>query len=251
MRGTTVAIDTPPEPPVQQDPAQDYKDAKAKAKAAKAYAKAQRSWYQKKRFIFSIGAIVLVVVIAALSGSPSSTTTATPTPGSANDSSATATAEATKAKTAAPPATSGATAKLPIQNGDWRLDSIRVKDDGLGDFGGTARVTYTGGNPEGGTNIFTVAVFVDGKDVAALPGSANAVMSDRAATVQLISQDKFVGARTSTTSRTTSRPAGKETNRVQRPQQARLRLKVTRTPASARGKRVASHEQRKFGRPRG
>jgi hypothetical protein len=205
MRGTTVAIDTPREPPVQQDPPQDYKDAKAKAKAAKAYAKAQRSWYQKKRFIFSIGTILLVVVIAALSSSPSSTTTATPTPGSTNDSSAAPTAEATKAKTAAPtaeatkaktaapPATSGATAKLPIQNGDWRLDSIRVKDDGLGDFGGTARVTYTGDDPEGGTNIFTVTVFVGGKDIAALQGSANAVMSGRAATVQFISQDKFVG----------------------------------------------------------
>jgi hypothetical protein len=186
-----VAIQTPPDPPVEQEPHRDYKHAKAEAKAAKAYAKAQRPWYRKKRYIVSIAAILLIVVSVAASGGTDSTTT--PTPGSGNDTSAPPTAQDNESNAQAPPATTGPTAKLPIQNGDWRLDSVRVKDDGLGDFGGTARVTYTGGNPEGGTNIFTLTVFVGGKDVAALVGSANAVMPDRAATVQFISQDKFVG----------------------------------------------------------
>jgi hypothetical protein len=68
-----------------------------------------------------------------------------------------------------------------------------VSSPGTRDFGGTARVTYTGSNPEGGTNLFTVTVFVGGKDVAALNGSADSVEPGRAATVQLISQDKFIG----------------------------------------------------------
>jgi hypothetical protein len=53
-------------------------------------------------------------------------------------------------------------------------------------------VTYTGNNPEGGTNIFTITVFVGGKDIAVLNGSVNSVKPGRTATVQLISQDKFV-----------------------------------------------------------
>jgi hypothetical protein len=81
---------------------------------------------------------------------------------------------------------------LPIQNGDWRLDSIRLKDDGLGSFGGTGRVTYTGKDSKGGTNIFTLTVFKKGKDIAVLQGSANSVAPGAAATVQFISTDKFV-----------------------------------------------------------
>jgi hypothetical protein len=81
---------------------------------------------------------------------------------------------------------------LPIQNGDWRLDSIRLKDDGLGSFGGAARVTYTGKDRGGGSNIFTLTVFKKGKDIAVLQGSANSVAPGKAVTVQFISSDKFV-----------------------------------------------------------
>jgi hypothetical protein len=74
------------------------------------------------------------------------------------------------------------------------VDSIRVKDDGLGDFGGTGRVTYTGDDPEGGLTVFTLAVFVDGRCVAVLNGRAHSVEPGRAATVQFVSTDKFVHA---------------------------------------------------------
>jgi hypothetical protein len=94
--------------------------------------------------------------------------------------------------TTATAASSGPTNKLPLQDGDWRLDSIRVQDDGLGDFGGTARITYTGESSQG-SNIFTATVFVGGKDVAALQGSVNATSTGDTDTVQLISTDPFVG----------------------------------------------------------
>jgi hypothetical protein len=185
-----VSVESPPQPPLQPEP--PARDAKAELKAAKAYAKAQRSWYQKKRFVLPLGAFLLIMVIsvAASGGGTDSTTTAphavSPVPAAKQPSNQ-------PNEVAAPAAANGPTAKLPIQNGDWRLDSIRVKDDGLGDFGGTTRVTYTGDNPEGGTNLFTITVFVGGKDIAVLNGSVSSVQPGRTATVQLISQDKFVG----------------------------------------------------------
>jgi hypothetical protein len=101
-------------------------------------------------------------------------------------------AAVTRSEAEEPAPSGGPTAELPISDGDSRVDSIRVKDDGLGDFGGTGRVTYTRDDPEGGTDVFTLAVFVDGKYVAALNGSAHSVEPGRAATVQSISTDKFM-----------------------------------------------------------
>jgi hypothetical protein len=43
------------------------RDAKAELKAAKAYAKAQRPWYKKKRWVLSLGPVLLVVAIAVAS----------------------------------------------------------------------------------------------------------------------------------------------------------------------------------------
>ncbi|MFZ4297941.1 hypothetical protein ACOZE3_08455 [Streptomyces cinereoruber] len=92
------------------------------------------------------------------------------------------------AKTAAP---QGKGSQPPIESGDWRLDSVTVRDNGLGDFGGRARITYTGDNPDGGTNTFTITVFKGGKDVASLKGSAGEVPPGRTITADLISTDKF------------------------------------------------------------
>jgi hypothetical protein len=186
-----VSIDTP-SPPVQPAPPRSHKDAKADAKSAKAYAKAQRSWYQKKRYIFSLGAFLLIIVIAAASGGSTDSTKTAPDDNAASAPAASQPENQPAAK-ATPAVASGPTAQLPIQNGDWRLDSIRVKDDGLGDFGGVARVTYTGANPAGGANLFTLTVFVGGKDVAVLNGSAEDVKPGTAETVQFISGDSFVG----------------------------------------------------------
>jgi hypothetical protein len=180
------------EPPSQQQPSDNPSNPKAAAKAAKAYAKAMRPWYKKKRYLISLAAIGLVVIVA-VSSSGSTTTTTTATTKTETAASEPANTESAPAQTESAPASTTGTASLPIQNGDWRLDSIRVKDDGLGDFGGTARVTYTGENPEGGSNVFTLTVFKGGKDIAVLNGSADSVQPGRTATVQFISQDKFVG----------------------------------------------------------
>ena len=85
-------------------------------------------------------------------------------------------------------------AKLPLQNGDWRLDSIQVKNDGLGDLGGVARITYTGDDQSGGDNLFTVTLFKGKNMVGTLNGSASSVKPGTTATVQLISfnSDKYV-----------------------------------------------------------
>ena len=79
--------------------------------------------------------------------------------------------------------------KLPKQNGDWRLDSVQFKDDGLGDFAGIARVTYS----SGGDNLFTVTVF--GQDaqtiLATLTGSASGVKPGQTVTVEFFSFDDY------------------------------------------------------------
>lgn len=50
-------------------PGDSAREAKAQAKAAKAYAKAQRPWYKKKRWVLSLGVIVLIVIVAGTSSS--------------------------------------------------------------------------------------------------------------------------------------------------------------------------------------
>ncbi|MEJ7634315.1 DUF2510 domain-containing protein [Aeromicrobium sp.] len=167
---------------------------RADAKAAKAYAKASRPWFKKKRWILAIALLLIIVIVAATSGG-----------GSSDDDSASNTSDAPSASTEKKtdegsnsgeeskdePSAFGSS-KFPLQNGDWRLDSIKIKDDGLGSLGGTARITYTGDNEDGGTNIFTVTLF-KGKDaVGSLQGSANTVKPGTAVTVQFISTDEFV-----------------------------------------------------------
>jgi hypothetical protein len=176
------------QPPYVPGPPPTRKDMKAQARAAAAYAKSQRPWYKKKRFLLPIAVLVLIVIIAVAANSRGSDNGSTASPGGDTSNST----SPQPSESASAPNTTGATADLPIQNGDWRLDSIRVSNDGLGDFGGSARVTYTGTDTGGGANLFTVTVFVHGKDVAALQGSANTVQPGDAVTVQLISTDKFV-----------------------------------------------------------
>jgi hypothetical protein len=189
-----MSIQTPPPPPpaYQPPPAQGPGDARAQAKAAQAYAKAQRPWFKKKRFIGLGALVVLVIVIAAATsgGSKKTPSASQPSTTASAPAAATTAAQTTEATSKAPVAAGGSA--LPIQNGDWRLDSIRVKDDGLGSFGGVARVTYTGSDANGGTNVFTVTVFKGTKDIAVLNGSAESAKPGRAVTVQFISSDKFV-----------------------------------------------------------
>jgi hypothetical protein len=207
----------PPAPPAgppsyySAPPPQGPWDPKGHAKAAKAYAKAQRPWFKKKRFIGSGLLVLLIVIIVAATASggskspsaakpgttPAPTAAATKAAGNAAASKAAASkaaaskAAASKAAASKAQAAAGGSA-LPIQSGDWRLDSIRVQDDGLGDFGGVARVTYTGNDASGGTNVFTLTVFKSGKDIAALNGSADGDAPGDSVTVQFVVADKFV-----------------------------------------------------------
>jgi hypothetical protein len=66
----------PPETPEQHQPPSP-RDAKADAKAAKAYSKAMRPWYKKKRWILSLGLILLIGVASV--GSSSEDGTSRPT----------------------------------------------------------------------------------------------------------------------------------------------------------------------------
>lgn len=173
-------------------PPMDRKEAKAQAAAAKAYSKSQRNWFMRHKILSALAAIIVIIIAVSASGSGS-----TDNNNAADTTSETTTSSSTPKTTTGKKAPStvkgsGPTATLPIQDGDWRLDSLRLKDDGIGDFGGTARITYTGDDQDGGDNIFTVTVFKGGKDIAVLQGSARTVLPGTTATVQLISQDKFV-----------------------------------------------------------
>lgn len=90
----------------------------------------------------------------------------------------------------APPQVFGSK-KLPQQKGDWRLDSVKVNDDGSGSFVGTAQVTYMGHDKEGGNNFFTITLFTGHQQVGVLTGGSIMVLPGRTATVQLVSQDKY------------------------------------------------------------
>jgi hypothetical protein len=145
--------------------------------------------------------VVIIVIISVSSGGSSKKKTADPsnpvsgsaTASSAGSGAAGGPAPATTAAppTSAPAPTSGGKA-LPLSSGDWRLDSAILKDDGLGDFGGTGRVTYTGKSSDGGSNVFTVTVFVGGQQVATLDGSVDSVAPGDQATIQFVSDDKIV-----------------------------------------------------------
>lgn len=176
-------------------PPLNKRDAKAQAAANKAYAKANRNWFARHKFLTGLGALVvlIIVIVAANSGGgdSSSTDAASGTTHAATGHKATDKKAVTKK--AAPSSDAYGSRKLPLQDGDWRLDSVQVKDDGLGSLGGTARITYTGGDSDGGDNVFTITLF-KGKDVVGtLEGSATTVLPGSTATVQLISTDDFVG----------------------------------------------------------
>ena len=127
---------------------------------------------------------LLLVLVVACSTSTSGNGRATKSASPAHSKSVTATPGASQN-----PQAKGT--QPPIQNGDWRLDSITLKDS-LGDFGGRARITYTGSDQNGGTNLFTITVFKNGRDIASLDGSANTVLPGHTVTADLISSDRYV-----------------------------------------------------------
>jgi hypothetical protein len=120
---------------------------------------------------------------------PSSSTSPASSGGSVKDDTSTPANAATSTN-------GGATgsAKMPLVDGDWRLDSLTVdQEEFTGDFEGRARITYIGHDSHGGDNAFTITVFKGGSDVATLTGFASDVMPGTTKTVELPSTDKFAG----------------------------------------------------------
>jgi len=141
-------------------------------------------------------------------GDASSTSTVTVTAKPEKAAAATVTATVTEEPSEEPAADEGASESaddvpasddgtkpsldFPKQNGDWRLDSLQVKDDGLGDFGGVGRITYTGGDESGGDNLFTVTLFNNaGEIIATMTGYASGVKPGQTVTTQFISSDPY------------------------------------------------------------
>lgn len=188
----TITNPSPSGAPLPPPPPMNKRDAKAQVAAAKAYAKANRNWFSRHKFLTGLGALVVLIIIVVIASSSGSDHTTAAVKSGAHT---TAAHHGGKKHAPASPASSDAfgSRKLPLQDGDWRLDSVQVKDDGLGDLGATARITYTGSDPDGGTNLFTVTIFKGKKVVGTLDGSANSVPAGSTASVQLISTDKFVG----------------------------------------------------------
>ncbi|NMM22045.1 MAG: hypothetical protein HHJ11_00855 [Phycicoccus sp.] len=133
-----------------------------------------------RRWWFRAPAVLAVLLIFGAAnnfGDPSTT------PSSAGQRSGPAlgdTAVAQAAPTSAP--------TLPTDQG-WVLDSYRLQDRALGDFGGTVRITNT--NKAAQSAVFTIFVMAKGQVVASLQGSADNAGAGKTVTVQLSSQDKY------------------------------------------------------------
>jgi hypothetical protein len=70
---------------------------------------------------------------------------------------------------------------------DFAVDDLQVKNDGLGNIGGIARLTNTSGQSL--TVIFTFTFFQSGSIVGTAQGSANEVAPGQTITANLVSQD--------------------------------------------------------------
>jgi hypothetical protein len=78
------------------------------------------------------------------------------------------------------------------QPGDknWVVQSLNLKDDGLGDFGGNARITNRNGTAQ--TAVFTFTLYRGSQQLATMEGSAAEVQPGQTVTVDLISSDAYV-----------------------------------------------------------
>ena len=147
------------------------------------------NWFARHKVLTGLAAGIAVIAIASSASGGGSADTAAEKPATSSSSPV---EESKPATEQAPVVDNGPSTKFPMQDGDWRLDSFSVKDDGLGSFGGRGRITYTGDDTSGGMNVFTITVFKGGVDVGSLMGSASDVKPGTAETVQFISQDEYV-----------------------------------------------------------
>lgn len=174
----------------------------AAAPAAPAGDSGGTTWW-KRTWVIALAAWVLGIIMgsaAASGGSESNdgsdnkasstvTVTAEPSPGETVTETVTETAAPEQPEEPQP--AEQAEGSLPLEDGDWRLDSVQLKNDGVGDFGGTARITYIG-ESQNADNLFTITVLdKNGGVVASLTGSAEGMDPGGTETVDLISFDKW------------------------------------------------------------
>lgn len=149
---------------------------------------------KRKKRPFIVGGIILLIIIAAVNssngskGNTAASTSTTAVATATKVATTTATPTTTQQATAAP-APPAAPAGLAEDNG-WTLGSFTSKDDGLGDFDGTARVTNnTGNNVKGGVRKITL---LQGSDVVStLDGAFGPVAAGNTVSVDMLSQDKY------------------------------------------------------------
>jgi hypothetical protein len=73
---------------------------------------------------------------------------------------------------------------------DFVVNDLIIKDDGLGDIGGIARITNTASTSL--TVTFTFTFFQNGQIVGTAQGSANDVAPGQTVTSTLVSQDPLI-----------------------------------------------------------
>jgi len=166
---------------------------------------------KRKKWPFIVGGVLALFIIIGIAnsggGSKSTTaaatsTTAAPTTTSAAPAPTTQQAAAPAPTTTQAPSTTKApvtttttqaapptSAGLSSDNG-WTLTSFTAKDDGLGDFGGTARIINSSGKSVKGA-LIKVTLLQGSEVVATLNGSASDVADGKTVTVQMLSQDKY------------------------------------------------------------
>jgi len=165
---------------------------------------------KRKKWPFIVGGLLVLIVIGIVNGSgggksttaAATATTAAPTTTSAAPAPTTQQAAAPAPTTTQAPSTTKAPAAttttqappptpagLSSDNG-WTLTSFQAKDDGLGDFGATARIVNSSGKSAKGALI--KVTLLQGSDVVAtLNGSASNVADGKTVTVEMISTDKY------------------------------------------------------------
>lgn len=153
-----------------------------------------------RRWPWAVGAGIVGIIIGTSGGnnastaqpdaqtaavaSPAPTVTVT-APAAATAPAPTVTVTATVTAAAAPVAAAPAAGTNTAKDGKWSASDIQVKDDGLGDFGGTLRLS----GPDASAASVQLSVLKGGSVVATMSGASSNFSGTE--TVQLISSDKY------------------------------------------------------------
>lgn len=146
------------------------------AQPSPVYAQAVEQRRRKWPWIAAALVVLAVAIGAANSGGP--------------DSSATLTTAGQDTTAAAKGVDS--TKGFPLQDGDWRLDSLTMSKDIAGDFTGHGQITYTGADKGGGDTLIQITIYTTGNQVASMSATVDNVPPGRSKTIEFFSQDDYV-----------------------------------------------------------